>query len=158
MYLCILNNPSISIYLHHIYPDDLEIKETTESESSAPYLDLFFEFKQNLLHSKLYGKRDNFSFEIINFPYLSSNIPSIPAYGLYISQLLRYCRACDSYEDFRLRHNLLASKLVIQGFSESRLVRSFKKFYGRYGDVISKYDKSVTQMMRDSIPDFDSPT
>ena len=52
---------------------------------------------------------------------------------------------------------MLASKLVRQGFSEGRLVRSFKKFYGRYGDVISKYDKSVTQMMSDSIPDFDFP-
>ena len=88
---------------------------------------------------------------------MSSNIPSTPAYGVYVSQLLRYCRACDSYEDFRLRQNYLASTLARKGFSESRSVRSFKNFYGRYRDVVSKYDKSVTQMMSDSIPDFDSP-
>ena len=98
----------------------------------------------------------HFNYEIINYPFLSSNIPSSPAYGVYISQLLRYSRACNSYEDFRVRHSLLAQKLVRQGFSESRLVKSFKKFYGRYGDVVSKYDLSVSQMMSDSIPNFDS--
>ena len=150
-----LNNPNISNYLHQIYPSDLEIKDTTESVNSASYLDLFFKIRHNVLHTKLYDKRDDFNFEIINFPYLCSNIPSAPAYGVYISQLLRYCRASDSYEDFLVRHSSLAIKLMRQGFSENRLVRSFKKFYGKYGDVVSKYDKSVTQMMRDSIPGFD---
>ena len=150
-----LDNPNISKYLHHIYPDELEIKETTESMDSASYLDLFLQVKRNGLYTKLYDKRDDFSFEIINYPYLSSNIPSAPAYGVYISQLLRYCRACDSYNDFRVRHSSLTLKLVRQGYSESRLAASLKKFYGRYKDAISKYDISVTQMMRDSIPNFD---
>ena len=150
-----LNNPSISNYLNHIYPDELEIKETTESAHSASYLDLFIEIRQHALYTKLYDKRDVFNFQIINFPYLSSNIPSAPAYGVYVSQLLRYCRACDSYNDFQERHTSLACKLVRQGFSESRLARSFKKFYGKYRDMVSKYDTSVTQMMRDSIPNFD---
>ena len=124
--------------------------------NSASYLDIFLEIRQKKLRTRLHDKRDDFNFEIINFPYLTSNIPSGPAYGVYISQLLRYCRACDSYEDFQVRHSLLVLKLLRQGFSQSRLVRSFQKFYGRYGDLISKYDKSVTQMMRDSIPDFDT--
>ena len=87
---------------------------------------------------------------------MSSNIPSSPAYGVYISQLLRYSRACDSYEDFKVSHSLLAQKLVRPGFSESRLVKSFKKLCGRYGDVVSKNDLSVSQMMSDSIPNFGS--
>ena len=53
-----LNNPCISNYLHHIYPDELEIKETTESVNSASYLDLFLEIRQNTLHTKLYDKRE----------------------------------------------------------------------------------------------------
>ena len=40
---------------------------------------------------KLYDKRDDFDFSIVNFPFLSSNIP---AYGVHISQLIRYARAC----------------------------------------------------------------
>ena len=38
----------------------------------------------------LNDKRDDFDFHIVNFLYLSSNIPSGPSYGVYISQLIRY--------------------------------------------------------------------
>jgi hypothetical protein len=48
----------------------------------------------------LYDKRDDFNFPIVNFPFICSNIPAAPAYGVYISQLIRYSRACGSYQDF----------------------------------------------------------
>ena len=50
------------------------------------------------LSSRLYDKRDDFDFHIVNFPFLSSNIPSGPSYGVYISQLIRYARCCSHYE------------------------------------------------------------
>ena len=37
-----------------------------------------------------YDKHDDFDFHIVNFPYLSSNIPESPAYGVFFSQLIRY--------------------------------------------------------------------
>jgi hypothetical protein len=43
--------------------------------------------------TSLYDKRDDFDFAIVNFPFLCSNIPLSPAYGVYISQLIRYARA-----------------------------------------------------------------
>ena len=45
----------------------------------------------------VYDKRDGFSFEIVKFPFLCSNIPSKPAYGVYISQLVRIGRICSIY-------------------------------------------------------------
>ena len=59
------------------------------------------------LSTWLYDKRDDFDFHIVNFPYLSSNIPSGPSYGVYISQLIRYARCCSHYDDFRYRHKCL---------------------------------------------------
>lgn len=150
------NNAKINEYLHLIYPSELEIKETSESLSSVSYLDLRIEVDTNgKLHTNLYDKRDDFNFPIVNFPFMSSNIPSAPAYGVYISQLLRYMRACTFYPDFRDRHSLLASKLFSQGYTISGLIRAFKKFYGRHLDDDSIYDTSVSQMMRDSIPYYD---
>jgi hypothetical protein len=35
---------------------------------------------------------------------MCSNIPASPAYGVYISQLIRYARACSNYSDFLKRH------------------------------------------------------
>ena len=39
--------------------------------------------------NSIYDKRDSFNFPIVNFPFMSSNIPAIPSYGIYISQLVR---------------------------------------------------------------------
>ena len=46
----------------------------------------------------VYDKRDSLKFCIVKFPDLSSNIPSKPAYGVYIFQLVRIGRICDNFE------------------------------------------------------------
>ena len=98
-----------------MYPADLEIKDTTESNTSASYLDLLLSIESDSqLRASLYDKRDDFNFHITNFPFLGSNIPSSPAYGVFISQLIRYARACSSYECFILWTAWLSSKLLRQ--------------------------------------------
>ena len=59
---------------------------------------------------KLYDKLDDFTFPIVNFPFISSNIPASSAYGLYISQLIRYSRAFAQYGDFLNIAQLLTQK------------------------------------------------
>jgi hypothetical protein len=66
--------------------------------------------------NKLYDKRNDFNFHIVNFPLIWSNIPAAPVYGVYISQLIRFSRACGSYQDFLDRGKLLTRKLLNQGF------------------------------------------
>ena len=123
---------------------------TTESNTSASYLDLLLSIESDgQLRTSLYDKRDDFNFHITNFPFLSSNIPSSPAYGVFISQLIRYARACSSYECFILRAARLSSKLLRQGYDIERLKSSLRKFYGRYGDLIKHYEISLSQMLHD---------
>ena len=124
-----------------MYPPDLEIKDTTESNTSASYLDLLLSIgRDGQLRTSLYDKRDDFNFNITNFPFLSSNIPSSPAYGVFISQLIRYARACFSYGCFILWAMRLSNKLLGQGYVEERLKSSLRKFYGRYGDFTEQYE------------------
>jgi hypothetical protein len=94
-------------------------------------------------------KRDDFNFSIVNFPYLCSNIPASPAYGVYISQLIRYARACSKYDQFLVQVSLLTKKLMSQGFQLSRLQAAFRKFYGRHNDLISPYNLSLGHMLSD---------
>ena len=68
------------------------------------------------LRTKHYDKRDDVNFPIVNFPFICSNIPAAPAYGVYISQMIRFSRACGSYQDFLDRGLLLTRKLLNQGF------------------------------------------
>ena len=64
-------------FISDIYPKELTISETTESTSIASYLDLLLiRDKSNNITTKLYDKRDQFGFHIVNFPFMSSNIPS----------------------------------------------------------------------------------
>ena len=145
-----INNDTISNYLHMIYPPELEINETTESHCSASYLDLFLDFdRHGKLHTRIYDKRDDFNFPIVNFPYLSSNIPSSPAYGVFVSQLIRFARASSLYKDFLDRSMLLAKKLLTQGYQLPKLISSLKKFYGRHHELVDRYNVHVSKLSRD---------
>ena len=90
---------------------------------------------------------DDFNFHITNFPFLSSNIPTSPAYSVFISQLIRYAGACSSYGCFILRAMRLYNKLLEQGYVKERLKSSLRKFYCRYGDLIKQYEVSLSQML-----------
>ena len=136
------------------FTSQLTVEKANTSDELANYLDLTFIIESNnRLYTKLYDKRDDFDFHIVNFPFLSSNIPSSPSYGVYISQLIRHARCCSYYDDFGYRHKLLVDRLLSQGYEVKRLRNSFKKFYGRYPDLIGKYQRSLKDMVADSLPD-----
>ena len=77
------SNKIFDEFISDIYPKELTISETTESISVASYLDLLFtRDENNKITTKLYDKRDAFGFHLVNFPFMSTNIPSTPAYGV----------------------------------------------------------------------------
>ena len=69
------------------------------------------------------------NFSATNFPFLCSNIQTSPAYGVFISQLIRYARVCC----FILRATWLSNKLLEQEYVTERLKPLLRKCYGRYG-------------------------
>jgi hypothetical protein len=101
------------------------------------------------LTTQLYDKRDDFSFTIVNIPYICSNIPLSPAYGVYISRLIRYARTCSTYDQFLSRSRLLTDKMMLREFLQSRLMSAFCKFYGCYNDLIYNYKLSLSHMLCD---------
>ena len=70
-----INNPDFENYLGQMYPAELDIKTTTESNTSASYLDLLLSIgRDGQLRTSLYDKCDDFNYHITNFPLMSSNI------------------------------------------------------------------------------------
>ncbi|KAK3090002.1 hypothetical protein FSP39_008377 [Pinctada imbricata] len=133
-----------------IKPSELEVKETTETNNSASYLDIMLSYDTDgHMNTSLYDKRDDFDFSIINFPFLSSNIPSSPAYGVFISHLIHYARASTKYTDFVLTARRLSDKLLSQGYVCDRLTSSLRRFYGRYGELVIHYDVPLSRMVDD---------
>ena len=65
---------------------------------STSYLDLHLEIDSEVrLRTKLYDKRDDFNIPIVSFRFIRSTLPAA-AYGVYISQMIEYSRACGSYQ------------------------------------------------------------
>ena len=96
-----LNNFRLGDFADRIYPIELEIKDTTDTDRSASYHDLHFDIdSEGRRRTKRYDKRDDFNFPIVNFPFTCRKIRAAPAYGVYISQLIRYSRDCGSYQNF----------------------------------------------------------
>ena len=142
-----INNSRFAECLPLKYPPELEVKETTDT---ASFLDLFLQFDDSgQISTKIYDKRDDFNFKIINFPNVCSNIPASPAYGVYISQLIRYARASSNYSDFLKRHFHLRNRLLDQGYKKIRLIRSLKKFIFRYQDLVEIYSVSAEKIIND---------
>ena len=136
---------------------ELEVKETTDTAPSASFLDLYLEFDDSgQLSTKIYDKRDDFNFKIINFPNMCSNIPASPPYGVYISQLIRYERASSNYSDFLKRHLHLRNRLLDQGYEKIRLIRSLKKFIFRYQDLVEIYSVSAETIINDAFSDSEN--
>jgi hypothetical protein len=73
---------------------------------------------------------------------MTSKFAPAPAYGVYISQLIRYSRACGSYQDFLDWGLLLTRKLLNQGLLLVKLKSSLQKFYdpGRVSNSCSNSD------------------
>ena len=102
--LLALNNKKFEEEIVNIYPPELTLKRTTESDTTLSYLDVSISICQGKFITEVFDKRDNFNFNIVNYPYMCSNIPAKPTYGVYISQLIRISRICDKFDSFVKRH------------------------------------------------------
>ena len=117
-----MKNSRFGDYLHRINPNEIEDTDTTDSQMYASYLDIHLEIDNwGRLNTKLYNKRDNFTFPIVNFPFISSNISASLAYST------RYSRNCAQYSDFLSRAQLLTQKLLKQGYVSPGLKSSLQK-------------------------------
>ena len=91
----------------------------------------------DIVSTKIYDKRDDFDFEIVNFPFLDGDVPRSTSYGVYISQLIRFARASSYVADFNTRNKLLTQNFLKQCYRYHKLRKTFSKFYRRYYDLIS---------------------
>ena len=135
----------------NIYPPELVLKRTTENPLCVSYLDICITLGQHRFFTTIFDKRDNFNFDIVNFPFLSSNIPTNPAYGVYISQLIRISRICCEYSAFIKRHYMITSRLIRQGFWYTRLCNRFKCYSRRHASLFNKFGTSVKNHIHDGI-------
>ena len=145
-----IDNPYFEQMVGQIYPIELKLNKANYSDTEAPFLDLTLSITNGIVSSKTYDKRDDFNFEIVNFPFLDGNVPCTPSYGVYFSQLIRFARVCSNVDDFNNR-NLLSAKLLKQGYRYHKIRKAFSKFYNRHSELIVKYNIGLKNLLQQSI-------
>ena len=67
-----------------IYPSGLQLNKVNTSYTKAAFTDLHLSISYDLVSTKIYDKRDDFDFEIVNFQFLDGDVPRSTSYGVYI--------------------------------------------------------------------------
>ena len=80
-----IDNPYFEGMVNQIYPPELQLNKANTSDTEAPFLDLHLSISNSFVSSKIYDKRDDFNFDIVNLPFLDGDVPRRPSYGVYIS-------------------------------------------------------------------------
>ena len=62
---------------------ELQLNEANTSDTEPPFLDLYLSISNGFVSSKIHDKRDDFDFDIVNFPFLDGDVPRRPSYGVY---------------------------------------------------------------------------
>ena len=119
-----IDNPCFEGMFNQIYPPELQLNKANISDTEAPFLDLRLSVANGFVSSKIYDKRDDFDFDIVNFPFV----------------LLRFVRVCSHVTDFNARNKCLTAKLLQQGYRYHKLRKTFSKFYRRHYELIFKYN------------------
>ena len=142
-----IDNPYFEQMVGQIYPTELQLNKANSSDTEAPFLDLNLSITNGTVSSKIYDKRDDFNFEIVNFPFPDGDVPHSPSYGVYISQLIRFAIVCSNVGDFNNRNLFLTAELLKQGYRYHKI----SIFYHRHSELIVKYNIGLKTLLQQGL-------
>ena len=121
----------------------MELKNTNLSRDKCNFLDLTISIYKGKFIYRSYDKRNDFDFKVVNYPNLAGNIPSSQSYGVFISQLLRFCNVNSSFKNFVSDVQHMVHTLCNQNFQYDTLLSRFGRFSSKYLYTWAKYNKDI---------------
>ena len=91
------------------------VNESNVSDIEVSFSDLHLSISDGCVNTKLYNKRGDFDFDIVNFPFLDVDVPRSTSCGVYISQFIRFARVSSHVDDFNTHNSVLTAKFLKQG-------------------------------------------
>ena len=135
----------MSTFLHYVHCKDALLDCSAPGGERCESLTWVDEIKDACIEVKTYDKRDASKFEIINYPDLSGNIPTKPAYGVFTSQVIRYARICSKKGDLLERVKSLTKKLLRKHYTINGLKSSLKKCLKKHRWITTKLGPRLHQ-------------
>ena len=103
-----------------IYPPELHLNKANNTDTKAPFLDLHLSIANGFVSSKIYDKRDDFDFDIVNFPFLDGDVPRRASYGVLLglleSAIMLWTSMCEIYVQ---QPNLFSRAIGIINFKKN---------------------------------------
>ena len=123
-----IDNIHFEQMIYRIYPAELQLNKANASDTEAAFLDINLSIYNDIVSTKIYDKRDDFNFDIVNFPFLDGDVPQRPSYAVYIYFNLFALPVTD----YNNHNKFLTAKLLKQGYRYYKLSKAFSKFYRRH--------------------------
>ena len=76
-FLMNIDNDFFDSMVNRIYPSELQLNKANLSDTEASFLDLHLFISDGYVKTKIYDKRDDFDFDIVNFPFLDGDVPRL---------------------------------------------------------------------------------
>ena len=89
----------------------------------------------------------------LNFPFLDGDVPRSTAYGVYVSQLIRFARVSSHVTDFSARNKSLTAELLQKGYGYHKLQKTFSKFYRRHYELVFKFNVGLKTHLHQGLSD-----
>lgn len=137
------DNGVFGTIINDIYPPVMELENTNLSANKVNYLDMTISVFRGKYSYKSFDKRNDFGFEIINYPDIKGNIPRVPAYGIFVSQLVRFCTINKNVHHFKKDLVILVRKLCLKDFTKAQLYIKFKDFCIKHLQIWCKFGVNI---------------
>ena len=151
-----IDNPCFGGVVGRVCPPGLWLGRADASDTEAPFLDLHLSISNGFVSSKIYDKRDDFDFEIVNFPFLDGGVPRSASCGVCVSQLIRFSRVSGCVVGFSARGGSLTAKLLQQGYRYHKLRKTFSGFCRRHCGLVSGFSVGFKTLLHQGLsePEF----
>ena len=143
-----VGSPCFGGVVGRVCPPGLRLGRAGTADAEAPFLDLHLSISDGFVSSGIYDKRDDFDFDIVNFPFLDGGVPRSATCGVYISQLVRFAGVSGRVVDFNARGGGLAARLLQRGCRCRGLRKTFSGFYRRRYELVSKFNVGLGALLR----------
>ena len=134
-----------------IYPTELQLYRANSSDTEVAFTDLNLCVSNGTVSTKIYNKRDDFDFDIVNFPFLDGDVPH-----LGYTYIIRFARASSNLSDFNCRNKALTAKLLRQDYRYFKFREAFSRFDRRHSALVEEYSVSLKTLLQHGIsePEF----
>ena len=121
----------------------MELKNTNTLRDKSNFLDLTISIYRGKFIFQSYEKRNEFNFKVVNYPNIAGNIPTPQSYGVFTSQLVRFCSVNSYCKNFLKDVRHLIITLVNQHFKVDLLKSRYSHFSCNHMSSWARYNNDI---------------